>query len=240
MRSLVPVAALAFTALVQPARAEERRFTIGGFERLRVEGPVEVVVASGAQPMALAEGDGRALSSLDVKVRGNTLTIRRQRRQVLEEARRLASEPPALPRVFIDARSVNAVTLVGPGKVRLDRLAGETASVTLDGPGDLEVGAVDAADLSVSFSGSGTMSLEGGTAQRVAAVLVGLGNVEAAGLSIGALDLTTEGFVEGRFTVRDNARIGAAGETRIKVLGSPRCDVRQVGRGSVRCGEPAP
>ena len=54
--TLLPLVVL--LSLSTPAVAEERRIGLGSFERVRVEGPYRVTIATGASPGATVRGAG--------------------------------------------------------------------------------------------------------------------------------------------------------------------------------------
>src|SRR4051794_19421853 len=74
MRSLL-IAIIAASALASPARAATRNFGITGFEKIRVDGPFKVTLATGVAPFAQATGAPRALDRVSIEVRGNTLVV---------------------------------------------------------------------------------------------------------------------------------------------------------------------
>lgn len=229
---------LAIAALVvlapDPASAAERRFTLGAFDKVRIEGDVAVEITSGAAPFAQASGDPRALEALTLKVQGGTLHIRRARTNQLTERRMAPTGPDSLPLVRLSARAVQSLTLLGHGSVRLDRLAGARPSATMDGNGSIEIGAVQAEALAMNVSGSGSMKV-GGTASSARAMILGDGLIEATGLRLSALDLAGEGPVRARMTVDGPARIVVKGDADIAVGGQSSCTIRQTGKNAIRC-----
>src|SRR3546814_18205842 len=71
----IMLAALALTATA-PAQAAERRYTVTDFDRLRVDGPFVVTLATGKSPSAPAYGASRALEPVSTAVSGMTLRTR--------------------------------------------------------------------------------------------------------------------------------------------------------------------
>src|SRR3546814_16438132 len=70
----IRLAALALTATA-PAQAAERRYTVTDFDRIRVDGPFVVTLATGKSPSATASGGSRALERVAIDVEGRTLRI---------------------------------------------------------------------------------------------------------------------------------------------------------------------
>jgi hypothetical protein len=216
------------------AQAAERRFTLSAFDTVRIEGDVAVEITSDAAPFALASGDPRALEALSVRVQGNTLYIRRARRNIPMEARNRPATPDALPLVRLDARAVTSLTLLGHGSARIDRLSGSRPSATMDGNGSVEIGSVIAEAVAFNVNGGGSLKV-GGTATRGRAVMLGDGLIEGAGLTLSALDFFGEGPVRARLTVDGPARISVKGDADVQVGGNPDCTVRQSGVNIVTC-----
>ncbi|MGQ2940870.1 MAG: GIN domain-containing protein [Blastomonas fulva] len=217
------------------AEAAERRFTLSGFDKVRIEGDVAVEISSDAAPFALASGDPRALEALSLKVQGGTLYIRRARRNAPVEARKRAALPDTLPLVRLSARSVQSLTVLGHGSARIDRLAGARPSATMDGNGSVEIGSVSADAIAINVNGNGSLKV-GGTAARARAVMLGEGLIEGGGLTLGALEFIGEGPVRARLTVNGPARIAVKGDADIQIGGKPDCTVRQTGTNAIICG----
>ncbi|MBV8237736.1 MAG: DUF2807 domain-containing protein, partial [Sphingomonas sp.] len=74
MRLFLALAAAAL--LAAPAHAAERSYSVGSYERVRVEGPFEVHIVAGGSPRASARGSEAMLARLDLAVNGNTLAVR--------------------------------------------------------------------------------------------------------------------------------------------------------------------
>ena len=72
--TLLPLVVL--LSLSTPAVAEERRIGLGSFERVRVEGPYRVTIATGASPGATVRGAG-GLDGVELRADGGTLVLRR-------------------------------------------------------------------------------------------------------------------------------------------------------------------
>ena len=75
---LRPLAAL-LAVFAQPAFAATRNFTVTSFDRIRVEAPYQVTLATNRSPFARAEGTATALDAVDLRVEGRTLILRQRR-----------------------------------------------------------------------------------------------------------------------------------------------------------------
>src|SRR3546814_20264478 len=69
-----------------PAAAATRGFTITGFDAIRVDAPVEVVITTGAGASARAEGDQAMLDRLKVDVSGRLLPVTLERARSGEQS----------------------------------------------------------------------------------------------------------------------------------------------------------
>lgn len=218
-------------ALSAPApEAPARTVMLTRFDRLRVSGPYVVEVITGGRTGAELLGNREAAELVDVRVDSGLLTIQPAART--QDAFQ-AARAPATIRVRTTA-PLQAITLLGGGKLSADRLAGARAEVALNGTGSLTVAGIAAEQLVATLVGSGTLTLAGSARQaRVAAS--GSGSVDAAALDARELMLRQEGAGEGRFRARFTADVTANGAGSVTVEGTPKCQVR--GTAAVRCGE---
>src|SRR5687767_10290275 len=80
LRSLAGLFALLAAALgASTAAAAERRYAVQDFDRIVVEGPFLVRLATGRTTSAAAQGSQQALDGILVDVQGTTLRVRRNR-----------------------------------------------------------------------------------------------------------------------------------------------------------------
>jgi hypothetical protein len=77
MNRIIPPLLVALAALAAaPAAAAERTYSVTDFDRIQVEGPFEVVLATGLSSKVRASGSTEALDRLSIGVEGGTLRIR--------------------------------------------------------------------------------------------------------------------------------------------------------------------
>jgi hypothetical protein len=206
--------------LAAAAPADERRFLITNFERLRVEGPIEVEVVAGS-PGATATGDRRALEALTVRVDSGTMVVRP------------GSEGTGVPRVRVSVPALRGVIVNGAGQVRIAEARGNRVDLALSGAGTLEVANVAATDLIVTSTGGGTLTLAG-KAERARVRSYGTGSIDGARLTAGEATLISESSGNLTLGARYLARATALGTGTVRVLGRPECRVN--GPGPVECG----
>ncbi|WP_447756774.1 head GIN domain-containing protein [Sphingopyxis fribergensis] len=213
------------------ASAAEKRFGLTSFEAIEVNADYDIEVTTRAPVGAVATGSPDALDRLSVEARDGRLVI--GTRQFAGDEKRAAQRGAVTIR--INAAGLQSATMGGAGALRIDRLKGNRVTVGLRGPGTLSVGAIETDRLSVVMIGNGTMTL-GGTAKQALMTLSGAGMFDAGTLAVGNLTLDSEGAGESRLNAVKTAAVTTRGIGKTVVLGKPVCTVRNVGNGSVQCG----
>lgn len=217
MRALVILPLLTFAAA---ASAQERSFLVTDFDRLRVEGPIEVEVVSGS-PTARANGERRALEALTIRVDAGTMVVRP------------GNDGEGIPRVRLSVPALRGVLVNGSGRVRIVEARANRFDLALNGAGTLDVGNVAASELVVTMTGGGTITLAG-AAERARIRSYGAGSIDADRLTAGEATLVSESSGDIDVAVRYLARVTAQGTGAIRVAGTPEC--RVAGPGPVTCG----
>jgi hypothetical protein len=233
MRALPPLPTLLLPLLLlsTPATAAERQIGIGSIDRLRVDGPFEVRVTTGASPRVTIAGDGDAVAAVDVHVDGRTLAIR-------PGAGVWGSRPPgggtapAGPIVVtVGTPSLAAITSVAGARITATATKGDRVDLSVSGTGAIAVAGGEATQLFATVIGSGTIAVAGRT-PRARLVVNGPGSIDADKLEVG--DLTA--FLDGPGTIGARARYTAGGANTglgaLSVAGQPKCTFR----GQVACG----
>lgn len=231
VRSFLLTAPFALAALsAVPAQAEERRYMLTGFDRIRIDGPFEVTVTTGGSNGAVATGEARAIDEVNVRVQGTTLIVS-------AGINGWGGYPGAVrgvPRVTVSAVALRSAAVVGGGRLTIDRLRGQRIDLSLTGTGTLDVGTVQADRVETTLIGTGRVRL-GGTALQGRFASNGAGEIDATALSVAALSVTWQSAGDGRFTARNTADIRALGQGSVTVAGSAACTV--AGGGPVTCGQ---
>lgn len=209
-----------------------RTVAVGSFERVRVDGPFEVKVATGQVPRAKVTGPVRAVDALVIDVQGGTLTVR---------ARPLASgEPPqaAASRLTIDLATplLRSGSVQGGGRLSIAPMKAERIDLSVSGSGELSVDGARTDQLNATLVGTGRMRIAG-QAQRALLQSQGAGTIDAATLTVNDLTIRADGTGDTRAAARYTARITASGLGAVTVSGRPACTVRSSGS-PVTCGPP--
>ena len=232
LRSIAGLFALIAAALgATAAAAADRRYAVQDFDRIVVEGPFLVRIATGRSTSAIAQGSQQSLDGVIVDVQGTTLRVRRN--QTAWTGTPTRAVPPAT--ITLVARTLRSARVVGSGQLEISGVAGQRIDLVVQGSGRLSATGIEADNLSVGLSGSGSIDLAG-TAETFTADLQGSGSLLAPELSIetGTLSVVTTGNVA--LHARREITINANGLGEIVIAGRPACTVRGPGASEVRCG----
>ena len=232
MRS--PALSAAFMAAIVsscPAGAAERRWAVGSFERVRIEGPVAVSITAGS-PRAAATGGQAILDRVTITSNGGMLVVRIAGRQWRGETG--AAEP--LAAVSLATPRLTSVMLAGGASVTVAGVSGERVDLTLNGAGTLDATGIDATMLSATLVGGDTMTLAG-RAATARLMANGTGSIAAEALRVDTLSVQRTDAGETRATARYTATVMATQKGRVTVTGTNSCDVRATNGAQVRCGK---
>jgi hypothetical protein len=228
MKRIMPLLAVAL--LAAPAAAAERSYPVTDFDRIQVEGPFQVILATGQSSHVRATGPADALDRVSVEVEGGLLRIRAN-----ASAWGTASQSQGPVRIEASTRDLARATVLGSGDLVIDKARGLRVDLAVGGSGQLSVGAVDADNLVVDLLGSGEIKV-GGRAKQLHIAAKGSGNVIGAGLTADDVQLAAD--TAGNVTLGGarSVKIVATGSGDVTVGGTPACTVDNKGSGRVRCG----
>lgn len=214
------------------AGADERRFDVVSFERVRVEAAVRVRVTTAASPRAIATGDTDVVKRIVVEPRGTTLIVR-----VASGAASpgLVPQTGEMPVVTLSTTRLAGAIVVAPAAVSIDSVKGERVDLSVTNGGTLQVEGVDASELSAVLAGEGSMTLAG-RARRARLVSNGPGMLDASALASDELRVAFDGDGLATASARYAADVAARGTGRVDVTGSALCTVRAAASAQVRCG----
>ncbi len=221
--------ALALALTPAALQAEERRVMVTSFDRVRVDGPFSVDIRSGGSPGVTTRGEPRALDGVEIRVEDRTLVIRASPNGWggwPGDRTEAASVSVTTPRL-VDLR------VSGSGSARADRLQGLEVGVSLTGSGRVEVARIEADRLEAVLAGSGALTL-GGAARNARLANTGVGTIEAEGLAVRDLTLSSESAGDTRAAASETARVVATGTGSVVVAGNAACT--SAGTAPIRCG----
>jgi hypothetical protein len=223
---------LALAALAPPAAAAERRYSVTDFDRVQVDGPFEVTLATGASSQAMAVGDQPAIDRVTVEVQGRTLRVR-------PNVSAWGGYPGAQKgsvRIVLSTRDLRGAAVIGAGSLLIDRARGLRFDLSLSGSGSLSVGSADADTLIVSSVGSGAIRVAG-KAKQLRLAAEGSGNFD--GRRLVAEDAQIVAGTSGAIIVgaARTAKVAARGLGPVEILGSPACTLSGQAAAMVSCGK---
>ncbi len=160
------------------------------FDRVVLNGSLELVVQHGPTTEAVIEADNNLLELIDLRVEDTTLIVGLKPNVSFSSQNRMS--------VLVSSLQVVSADLNGSGTLTLEGLDQAEVELTLKGSGDLIAdGAVERAR--IKLMGSGDVRAKRLTAQRLSAHLIGSGDLKACavqeveGALIGSGDLTITG-----------------------------------------------
>lgn len=232
IRSFLALAALAL-ALAVPGLAAERRHTVTDYDRILVEGPFEVRLATGRAPSALVSGSAQAIENVSIDVQGRTLRIRPNR----SAWGGYPGEGAGGVIISLSAHDLRGATVTGSASLAIDKAKAMRFDAGLSGSGSLSVGTVEADTLVVGLAGSGRIAI-GGRAKILRASVQGSGDLDAAALAVEDAELQADTSGRIALAAKRTARVTATGPGEIDITGPAACTVKATGSGRVRCGSP--
>src|SRR5579875_2074952 len=210
------MALLAAASLAAPAVAAERSYPVTDFDRIQVEGPFEVTLATGVGSHVHATGSADALDRVSVEVDGSTLRIRTN----VSAWGGTPGQSPGPVRIEASTQDLAKATLLGSGSLAIDKARGLKVGLAVGGSGRLTVGAVDVDNLVVDLLGSGDIIM-GGHAKQLHVVAKGSGNVTGGALAAEDVQLEAETAGNVMLGRARSAKIIATGSGDVTVGGSP-------------------
>jgi hypothetical protein len=231
MRTL-SLALLTVTVITAPADAATRNFGITSFQKIRIEGPFNVSLATGVAPFARASGSPAALDRVAVEVRGNTLVVHGN----LDAWGGYPGKDPGPVEVSLGTHDLSSAWINGSGALSIDKTKGLSFDLSVAGSAVADVVDVNVDQLSVSIVGTASATL-GGRAGKLTSVVRGISKLDASNLSVKDATIGAEGSATVDAAVSNAVTIDASGPATIRLTGKPSCTLRASGSVSVSgCG----
>jgi len=226
------LAGIIAACLAGPAAAAERRYSVGDFDRVRIEGPYEVTLATGRPSTATANGSQQGLDRVTVEVQDRILHVRPNR-----SAWGGPPGPAGPVRVALTTRDLRTATIIGSGALNIDKARGLRIDLSVSGSGRLALAAVEADMLIVGLSGAGKITL-GGRAKQLRAAIQGTGDLDAGALRADGADIKADTSGAVRLIAVRTAKVLATGTGEVSIGGAPACTITGPSADRVRCGAP--
>lgn len=228
MRIFIPTFAILACAGA-PADAATRNFGVSGFDRIRVDGPFKVRLATGVAPFAVATGgSAAALDSVAIDVQGRTLVVRTNR----SSWGGYPGEAKGPVEISIGTHDLNAAWVNGSGSLAIDQARGLSFDLSVQGAGSASIGSVAVDQLKVAISGTASASIAG-TAPKLTAIVRGISSLDASGLAVKDSVIGAQGPATVRASITNTARVDAQGAATVELAGRPACTVKAAGSASV-------
>lgn len=226
MRTFLLAAALCASAA--PSAAATRNFGITSFEKVRVDGPFKVTLATGVAPFATATGSSRALDRVAIEVRGDTLVVHNN----LDSWGGYPGQDVGPVEVKLGTHDLSAAWLNGSGLLAIDRVKGLSFDLSVQGSGSGEIGQANVDQLNVSVVGTASARLAG-QAAKMTAVIRGISTLDASALVTKDATLGADGAATVGANVSDSVTVDANGPATVRITGGPACTLRVAGSASV-------
>jgi hypothetical protein len=221
-------AALVALVIAAPAGAAHRNFGITGFDRIRVDGPFKVRLATGVAPFAKASGSPAALDRVAIDVQGRTLVVHSS--QSSWGGYPGGDNGPV--EISLGTHELGGAWLNGAGSLLIDKVKGLSFDLSVQGSGALAIERAEVDQLRIGISGTGSAVIAG-RAGTVTAVVRGISSLDAAGLTIKDATIGAEGPATVKANVTNSARIDASGAAAVTLTGTPACTTKLIGSASV-------
>jgi Putative auto-transporter adhesin, head GIN domain len=224
---------VAAVLLAMPAQGAEKSIGLTSFETIVLNGDFAVEVVNAAPLRAVISGAPDAIDRVELRSAGGVLTITDKR----FGSNRTRGQGAGAVVIRISAAKLRSASVTGAGSLAIDRLTGAKVELAVRGPGALSVAAITADRLTLSSIGNGKITLAG-TVKSAEAMVSGAGVVDAAKLRVTDLIATGEGAADQRFQATRTAQVTLRGIGRIEVDGTAKCTPRNLGTGTLICGQP--
>ena len=225
---LPPLLILVLAAGAVPASAAERSFTVTGFDRIRVDGPFRVSLATGVAPFAKASGSAAALNAVSVEVQGHTLVVRKSP----SGWGGYPGESPGPVEITVGTHDLTAAWLNGAGSLAIDKAKAQSFDLSVQGAGSVTIARLTADKLRAGIAGSGSAAVSGNAAE-VRAIVRGTASFDGSGLSSKDATIGAEGTSVVKLSASNSAKVDAQGLASIELGQRPACTLRVHGSATV-------
>ncbi|WP_106640532.1 head GIN domain-containing protein [Allosphingosinicella vermicomposti] len=224
------LAVLFLSFISAPALADERRYTITDFDRIRIDGPYRVEVNAGSASTVTGTGARDALDRVAVDVEGRVLRIR------TDKSSWKGSGNAGPVSLRITTRQLRGLILSGSGSAEVHGIKGLRFDLSLAGSGQAKIDNIAADRVVVTLTGAGGATLAG-HAKLLEANLIGSSSLDAAALTAEDVKIASASAGNVTAAARRTATITGGGTGDIMVKGSAACTIRAEGAGAVSCGD---
>ena len=224
------ILALLLSAFPTAATAAERTLSVTSFDRVRVEGPFKVSVATGVSPFAkVSGGSSAAIDGVTVDQQGRTLIVR-------PNSSAWGGNYPGQSRgaveISVGTGDLSAAYVNGTGSLAINRIKGLSFTLSVQGTGSAAIGNVTVDRLDVGIAGAGNVTVAGET-PKLTAMVRGSSSLDASGLKVKDATIGAEGPSQVRATVSNSAKVDAKGVASVELSGGGACTIKAQGSSTV-------
>ncbi|SIN61999.1 Putative auto-transporter adhesin, head GIN domain [Parasphingorhabdus marina DSM 22363] len=231
IRSAIIASTLSLALIAAPASAAERKYSIFGFDKIRINNGVNVVITTGEGPAARADGQNREiLDRVSLRKAGDQLTV--SVKPLPGDSNNFTVDQPVT--LYLSTYRLKSVTHLGSGLVRIDRIDSRNPSLRVGGFGSVTVDELESDTVNIAMNGGGDLTISGETGNARVEML-GSSILRASGLTAENLVLRHRGPASSHLTVERQADISNSGTGQIQIDGRPNCTVRTDGAAQIVC-----
>lgn len=230
IRMFIVTAMLAY--FQQTANATERKFLMGSFQDIVIDGDMHVNIITGKSPSAKASGDRRMLDSLKLVRVGKTMTVRIH--DIINNEKGVPISEPLI--ITLTNREVRNITVRGNAKLSVSEINQPYGStIRMNGGGEINVGKMEVDNLAITLFGNGKLNIASGAADDSRVEIRGAAEFMATGLKSRVLRLTHDGNATTKITVAEKSDIFNDGSGSITIGGTGLCFIRKAGMAAIDC-----
>ncbi len=207
--------------IVEKARA------VSGFNKIRVEGPMNVRLKASDTEGATVKTDDNIEPLVQTRVENGAL--------IIDLPRNASFKTRGPLEVTVNFKTLNAIALSGSGDVSADRLSTDKLEVSVAGSGDIKLDNLQANSVSGNIAGSGDVTLAGTVANQNYSI-AGSGDIHAKGLAGKSVKVSIAGSGDASVSASDSLDVSIAGSGDVIYSGNPTVKKSVLGSGSVSKG----
>lgn len=219
---------IAVLVFASTADAATRNFGITDFDKVRVEGPYKVRLATGVAPFATASGTPAALDRIAIEMRGNTLVVHGSS----SSWGGYPGQDSGPVEISLGTHDLTSAWISGSGALAIDKAKGLSFDLSVQGSAAAAIGNAEIDQLNVAVVGTGSATLAG-RAAKMTALVRGVSSLDAANLASHDATIGAEGTALVTANVSDSVRVDGIGAVTVRLTGGPACTLRVSGSASV-------
>ena len=211
----------------------QRNYQVGGFDKIEVAGPYDVMVRTGSAPSVSASGPQKAIDQMVVEVKGDKLVVHTQEHH--GGIFSWGSHNFGTTTLQVTVPALSAAMIAGSGGISVDKVAGDNFDGGVAGSGDLNLESLAVKSVKLSIGGSGDIRAKSGQAVQAEYHIAGSGDIDARGLrsEVAQAVIAGSGSIRAEATGTAEAKIMGSGD--ITLTGGAKCTISKMGSGDVNC-----